>query len=176
MVEITQDKFDRREWLKSIGVDPSHVSIDAAFTESTNAEGVTSVTFDALKLDAFGRGTLDPLRLGFEQESRTVEDVVPFADWLAARDADAEHVAALAELDADQAGELKGAALDEALDAAGLSKSGSADEKRARLAEAVSAAQAEGTLGQVADDNGTPGDVAGDEAGAQGATDAAPAG
>lgn len=31
--------------------------------------------------------------------------------------------------------ELKGAALDEALDAAGLPKSGSADEKRARLAE-----------------------------------------
>lgn len=91
MVEITQDKIGRREWLKSIGVDPAHVSIDATFTESTDAEGVTSVTFDALKLDAFGRGTLDPLRLGFEQESRTVEDVIPFADWLAARDADAEN-------------------------------------------------------------------------------------
>lgn len=32
-------------------------------------------------------------------------------------------------------GDLKGAALDDALDAAGLSKSGTADEKRARLAE-----------------------------------------
>lgn len=32
-------------------------------------------------------------------------------------------------------GELKGKALDEALDAAGLAKTGSADEKRARLAE-----------------------------------------
>jgi hypothetical protein len=32
-------------------------------------------------------------------------------------------------------GELKGKALDEALDAAGLPKTGSADDKRARLAE-----------------------------------------
>lgn len=35
----------------------------------------------------------------------------------------------------DDGGELKGAALDEALDAAGLSKAGAASEKRARLAE-----------------------------------------
>lgn len=34
-----------------------------------------------------------------------------------------------------EAAELKGAALDEALEDAGLSKSGSADDKRARLAE-----------------------------------------
>lgn len=37
-------------------------------------------------------------------------------------------------------GELKGAELDTALDAAGLSKSGTADEKRARLAEHLTAA------------------------------------
>lgn len=37
--------------------------------------------------------------------------------------------------EADEALELKGAALDEALDEAGLSKSGTADEKRQRLAE-----------------------------------------
>lgn len=35
----------------------------------------------------------------------------------------------------DEVAELKGKALDDALDAAGLSKSGTADEKRARLAE-----------------------------------------
>jgi hypothetical protein len=38
-------------------------------------------------------------------------------------------------LSEDEALALKGAALDEALDRAGLSKSGTADEKRARLAE-----------------------------------------
>lgn len=43
--------------------------------------------------------------------------------------------------DADPA-ELKGAALDEALEAAGLPKSGTADEKRARLAEHLAAEQA----------------------------------
>jgi hypothetical protein len=37
--------------------------------------------------------------------------------------------------EAEEAHELKGAALDEALDRAGLSKSGTADEKRARLAD-----------------------------------------
>jgi hypothetical protein len=37
--------------------------------------------------------------------------------------------------DEQAATELKGAALDDALEAAGLSKSGTADEKRARLAE-----------------------------------------
>ena len=36
---------------------------------------------------------------------------------------------------APESSELKGAALDDALDAAGLPKSGTADEKRARLAE-----------------------------------------
>lgn len=36
---------------------------------------------------------------------------------------------------ANEGGDLKGTALDEALDAAGLPKTGSADEKRARLAE-----------------------------------------
>lgn len=35
----------------------------------------------------------------------------------------------------EEAAELKGASLDEALEEAGLSKSGRADEKRARLAE-----------------------------------------
>jgi hypothetical protein len=38
---------------------------------------------------------------------------------------------------AGTATELKGAALDEALEAAGLSRAGTADEKRARLAEAA---------------------------------------
>jgi hypothetical protein len=42
------------------------------------------------------------------------------------------------------AGELKGKALDEALDAAGLPKTGSADEKRARLAEHTQS-QSDGT-------------------------------
>lgn len=42
---------------------------------------------------------------------------------------------------ADGSDDLKGKALDEALDAAGLPKSGTADEKRARLAEH----QADGT-------------------------------
>lgn len=44
----------------------------------------------------------------------------------------AELAAAAAELETQ---ELKGAALDEALEEAGLSKSGTADEKRARLAD-----------------------------------------
>ena len=43
-----------------------------------------------------------------------------------------EDIAARAGAEAE---ELRGKALDEALDAAGLSKSGSADEKRTRLAE-----------------------------------------
>ena len=38
-------------------------------------------------------------------------------------------------LSAEEVADLKGQALDEALDAAGLTKSGTADEKRARLAE-----------------------------------------
>lgn len=42
-----------------------------------------------------------------------------------------------------EADELKGAALDDALDAAGLPKSGSADEKRARYAEHVAAQAAD---------------------------------
>ena len=52
-------------------------------------------------------------------------------------DSDSEEFAdALAERQAVQdAEELKGKALDDALDSAGLSKSGSADEKRQRLAE-----------------------------------------
>lgn len=51
-----------------------------------------------------------------------------------------EFEAALAARQAVQeAEELKGRALDEALDSAGLSKSGSADEKRQRLAESQAA-------------------------------------
>jgi len=47
-----------------------------------------------------------------------------------------EFAAALVERQAaKEAEELKGKALDDALDSAGLSKSGSADEKRQRLAE-----------------------------------------
>lgn len=175
MVEITQDKIYRRDWLKSIGVNPSHVSIDADFTETTDAEGVVSVTFDALKLNEFGRGTIDPARLAFEQESRTVVGVTSFGEWLANREADAEHWAALAELDVAEVGELKGAALDEALEAAGLSKSGTADERRARLAEAAAVAQA-GTLGQIADDDATLGDLAGEADASTEAGQDAPAG
>jgi hypothetical protein len=49
---------------------------------------------------------------------------------------DEEFIAALAKLQAvDQAADLKGKALDEALDDAGLSKSGTVAEKQARLAE-----------------------------------------
>lgn len=50
-------------------------------------------------------------------------------DVLAELSADTERI-----LSEDEALELKGKALDEALDVAGLSKEGSADEKRARLA------------------------------------------
>ena len=47
---------------------------------------------------------------------------------------------------------MKGAALDEALEAAGLSKSGSADDKRARLAEAAASAVVEPVEGDASAD------------------------
>jgi hypothetical protein len=53
---------------------------------------------------------------------------------------------------ADEVAELKGQALDDALDAAGLSKSGTADEKRARLAEHEATLAATTDEGEV--DNG----------------------
>jgi hypothetical protein len=59
------------------------------------------------------------------------------ADLPAELDADdPEFIEALAKLQAkDEVAELKGKALDDALDAAGLSKSGTVEEKRARLTE-----------------------------------------
>ena len=135
-MEYTEETRDRAEWLAAHGVKPEHVPADSTFVEETNEDGVRVVTFDALALDEFGRADVDRQNLRFRTERRTIE-ATPFEEWRADRDAAREHAEALAALDPDAAGELKGAALDEALEAAGLPKSGSADDKRARLAEAV---------------------------------------
>lgn len=140
-MEYTEETRDRAEWLAAHGVDPTHVPADSTFVEETNEDGVRVVTFDALALDEFGRADVDRQNLRFRTERRTVE-ATPFEEWRADRDAAREHAEALAALDPDAAGELKGAALDEALEAAGLPKSG-ADDKRARLAEAAASAVAE---------------------------------
>ena len=141
-MEYTEETRDRAEWLAAHGVEPAHVPADSTFVEETNEDGVRVVTFDALALDALGRADVDRQNLRFRTERRTVE-ATPFEEWRADRDAAREHAEALAALDPDAAGELKGAALDEALEAAGLPKSGSADDKRARLAEAAASAVAE---------------------------------
>lgn len=137
-MEYTEETRDRAEWLAAHGVEPEHVPADSTFVEETNEDGVRVVTFDALTLDEFGRADVDRQNLRFRTERRTIE-ATPFEEWRADRDAAREHAEALAALDPDAAGELKGAALDEALEAAGPSKSGSADD----LAEAAASAVAE---------------------------------
>ena len=139
-MEYTEETRDRAEWLAAHGVKPEHVPADSTFVEETNEDGVRVVTFDALALDALGRADVDRQNLRFRTERRTIE-ATPFEEWRADRDAAREHAEALAALDPDAAGEF--AALDEALEAAGLSKSGSADDKRARLADAAASAVAE---------------------------------
>ena len=139
-MEYTEETRDRAEWLAEHGVEPAHVPVDSTFVEETNEDGVRVVTFEALALDEFGRADVDRQNLRFRTERRTIE-ATPFEEWRADRDAAREHAEALAALDPDAAGELKGAALDEALEAAGLPKSGSADDKRARLAEAAASAE-----------------------------------
>lgn len=121
---------DRAEWLAEHGVKPEHVPADSTFVEETNEDGVRVVTFDALALDEFGRADVDRQNLRFRTERRTGrgDPVRGVASGPRRRRA---RRSALAALDPDAAGELKGP-LDEALEAAGLPKSGSADDKRAR--------------------------------------------
>ena len=111
----TTDRADRAAWLSSQGINPAHVPADTDFTEEDS--GATSLNI--LDLDRYGRAQMDPdlLRL----KVKRVSVPVSFEKWRAEQEPEP----------------LKGKALDAALVAAGLATSGTAEEKRARLAGAT---------------------------------------